>query len=154
MGLASKFPHITKVSTFRDPSKFDNLLVPKLAKSSSYTLSTTNRDRNHGSFRKTIYLSSESLIVLQAAITLAPPSGQLTAAQGNPRSTAIRAVAKANDLELEIVETEPAKGVSPDYLKINKLGKVPTFVGSDGYVLTECIAIAIYRTYFLIDKHN
>merc|ERR1711964_378208 len=45
-----------------------------------------------------------------------------------------------------IVETEPAKGVSAEYLKINKLGKVPTFVGADGYTLHECIAIAIYIT--------
>lgn len=66
--------------------------------------------------------------------------------QGNPRSTAIRAVAKANKLDLEIVHTEPAKGVSTEYLKLNKLGKVPTFEGADGYILSECIAIAIYRT--------
>lgn len=64
--------------------------------------------------------------------------------QGNPRSTAIRAVAKANDLDLEIVHTEPAKGVDTDYLKLNKLGKVPTFEGKDGFILTECIAIAVY----------
>jgi len=67
--------------------------------------------------------------------------------QGNPRTTAIRAVAKANKLDLEIDETEPAKGVSQEYLKINPLGKVPSFVGADGYQLTECIAIAIYSTY-------
>lgn len=64
--------------------------------------------------------------------------------QGNPRSVAIRAVAKANNVDLDIVETEPAKGVSAEYLKLNKLGKVPTFVGADGYTLHECVAIAIY----------
>lgn len=53
-------------------------------------------------------------------------------------------MAKANKLDLEIVHTEPAKGVDTEYLKLNKLGKVPTFQGNDGYVLTECIAIAIY----------
>jgi len=42
------------------------------------------------------------------------------------------------------VHTEPAKGVSDEYKKLNKLGKVPTFEGADGYVLTECMAIAIY----------
>jgi elongation factor 1-gamma len=42
------------------------------------------------------------------------------------------------------VHTEPAQGVSEDYLKVNKLGKVPTFVGADGFVLSECIAIAVY----------
>lgn len=64
--------------------------------------------------------------------------------QGNPRSVAIRAVAKANNVELDIVETEPAKGVPAEYLKFNKLGKVPTFVGTDGYTLHEAVAIAIY----------
>ncbi|EON62153.1 elongation factor EF-1 gamma subunit [Coniosporium apollinis CBS 100218] len=72
--------------------------------------------------------------------------GKLYTYPGNPRSTAIRAVAKANDLDLEIVHTEPAKGVSTDYLKLNKLGKVPTFEGKDGFILTECIAIAVYVT--------
>jgi elongation factor 1-gamma len=56
------------------------------------------------------------------------------------------AVAKANNVELEIIETEPAKGLSAEYLKLNKLGKVPTFVGADGYTLHEAIAIAIYST--------
>lgn len=70
-----------------------------------------------------------------------------TPAQGNPRTTALLAVAKANNLNLDIVHTEPAKGVDTEYLKLNKLGKVPTFEGTDGYVLTECIAIAIYRTF-------
>ncbi|KAL9591169.1 MAG: hypothetical protein Q9203_000041 [Teloschistes exilis] len=66
--------------------------------------------------------------------------------QGNPRSTAIRAVAKANKLDLELVDTNPANGVSQDYLKINQLGKIPSFVGADGYTLTESMAIAIYIT--------
>ena len=66
--------------------------------------------------------------------------------QDNPRSTAIRAVAKANKLDLEFVDTEPAKGVPTEYLKINPLGKIPSFEGADGYVLTEAIAIAIYST--------
>jgi hypothetical protein len=37
--------------------------------------------------------------------------------------------------------------VSADYLKLNKLGKVPTFEGADGFVLSECIAIAVYCKY-------
>lgn len=68
----------------------------------------------------------------------------LNTSQGNPRSTAIRAVAKENKLDLEIVQTVPHEGVSPDYLKINHLGKIPSFVGADGYTLTECMAVAIY----------
>lgn len=63
--------------------------------------------------------------------------------QANPRSTAIKAVAKANGLELEIVDVDVTKP-TPEYLKLNKLGKVPTFEGEDGYVLYECMAIAIY----------
>ena len=65
--------------------------------------------------------------------------------QSNVRSKAIRAVAKANKLDLEIVDIDSSKGpLSTEYLKLNKLGKIPSFVGADGYELTECIAIAIY----------
>lgn len=35
-------------------------------------------------------------------------------------------------------------GVSKEYLSINPLGQVPTFVGADGFVLSESIAIAVY----------
>lgn len=66
--------------------------------------------------------------------------------QANPRTVSLLAVAKENGLDLEQVTVEPEKGLSDDYLKLNPLGKVPTFEGSDGYVLTECIAIAVYRT--------
>jgi glutathione S-transferase len=75
------------------------------------------------------------------------PRPVLTLSQGNARSTALKAVAKANKLELEIVDDVQEGGVKADYLLLNKLGKVPTFQGSDGYVLSECIAIAIYRMY-------
>lgn len=70
--------------------------------------------------------------------------GKLYSYSGNPRTTSLLAVAKENGLEIEFVDTEPAKGVSADYLKLNKLGKVPTFEGADGFVLSECIAIAVY----------
>lgn len=36
--------------------------------------------------------------------------------------------------------------MSADYRKINSLGKIPTFVGADGYTLTESLAIAVYIT--------
>lgn len=42
----------------------------------------------------------------------------------------------------------PDKGVSTEYLKLNKLGKVPTFEGADGFVLSEAVAIAVYRRSF------
>jgi len=72
--------------------------------------------------------------------------GKLYTQGDNTRSAAIKIVAKLNDLELEIVETEIGDKAPLDYLKYNKLGQIPTFVGSDGYVLTEAIAIAIYIT--------
>jgi elongation factor 1-gamma len=72
--------------------------------------------------------------------------GKLYTTGDNPRSTAIKAVAVANNIDLEIVNTEPQKGVSDEYLKINALGKIPTFVGADGFILNESIAIAIYIT--------
>ncbi|KAK4241114.1 hypothetical protein C8A03DRAFT_12582 [Achaetomium macrosporum] len=71
--------------------------------------------------------------------------GKLYTYPGNSRSTAIRAVAKANNLELEEVEVDP-KQPTEDFLKANPLHKVPTFVGADGFVLTECIAVAVYVT--------
>ncbi|KAK0651786.1 hypothetical protein B0T16DRAFT_504068 [Cercophora newfieldiana] len=71
--------------------------------------------------------------------------GKLYTYEANPRSTAILAVAKANNLELKIVETNTEKPTE-EYLKYNALSKVPTFVGFDGYVLSECIAIAVYIT--------
>ena len=68
--------------------------------------------------------------------------------QGNPRTNVLLVVAKANNLELDLVKTIPHENVNmtDDYRKMNKLGRIPTFEGSDGYVLSECIAIAIYRT--------
>lgn len=72
--------------------------------------------------------------------------GKLYGFPGNPRTIVLQAIAKANNLDVELVHTEPAKGVSEDYRKINKLGRVPSFVGADGFVLTEVIAIAIYLT--------
>ncbi|KAF2124828.1 hypothetical protein P153DRAFT_301715 [Dothidotthia symphoricarpi CBS 119687] len=70
--------------------------------------------------------------------------GKLYSYAGNPRTTSLLAVAKENGLDVEFVETEPAKGVPAEYLKLNKLGKVPTFEGADGFVLSESVAIAVY----------
>lgn len=72
--------------------------------------------------------------------------GKLYSFKGNARTNVILAVAKANNLDLEIVETKPPDTYPEDYLKINPLGKIPSFVGADGYELTEAIAIAIYIT--------
>lgn len=74
------------------------------------------------------------------------PFGTLYTRPENPRSTAIRAIAKVNNLDIDVVEIEPVQAAAEEYLKFNKLGKIPTFVGSDGFVLSESIAIAIYLT--------
>lgn len=68
--------------------------------------------------------------------------------QDNARSTALLAIAKEYNLDIELVETRPPN-ITADYLKLNPLGRVPTFVGSNGFVLTESIAIAIYRMSYL-----
>lgn len=55
------------------------------------------------------------------------------------------AVAKANGLEIELINEQPFEGVSAAYLSLNTLGKIPTFQGEDGFILSETIAISIYR---------
>ncbi|KAL4864310.1 hypothetical protein BDV12DRAFT_176430 [Aspergillus spectabilis] len=58
------------------------------------------------------------------------------------RTIAIKAVAQANGLTLDIREVPK----TPDHLSISKLGKVPAFHGADGFKLFECMAIALYIT--------
>lgn len=66
-------------------------------------------------------------------------------AQPNPRSFAILAVAQAQGLELEIVDASRENAENhARLLKVNPLGQVPVLVTVDGYVLTECIPIALY----------
>ncbi|KAF2757123.1 eEF1-gamma domain-containing protein [Pseudovirgaria hyperparasitica] len=72
--------------------------------------------------------------------------GKLYSFKGNSRTTALLAVAKENNLDIELVHTEPGSDVPTEYLKLNKLGKIPTFHGKDDFVLTEAIAIAVYLT--------
>jgi glutathione S-transferase len=69
----------------------------------------------------------------------------LTLLQENARTTALLAVAKENKLDIEFVETRtPIADDNLEYIKLNPLKQVPTFVGANGFVLTESIAIAIY----------
>jgi len=72
--------------------------------------------------------------------------GKIYGYKSNPRTNALLIVAKANNLDIELVQVEPPQGVTDDYRKLNKLGKIPTFEGADNYVLTEVIAIAVYLT--------
>ena len=54
-------------------------------------------------------------------------------------------LAKANNLDIEIIETVPPTK-ELEYLKLHPLDKVPTFVGANDWVLTEVMAISIYCT--------
>ncbi len=60
-------------------------------------------------------------------------------------------MAKANNLDIELVDTVPATAPA-EYSKINALGKIPTFVGADGFVLSEAIAIYIYGRFIMIRR--
>lgn len=62
-------------------------------------------------------------------------------------------MAKANKLDIEYIDATPLKGHA-DYLKLNPLNRVPSFEGKDGYVLSECMAIAIYRKFVRIPEDN
>ncbi|KAI1410239.1 glutathione S-transferase [Hypoxylon sp. FL1857] len=66
----------------------------------------------------------------------------------NPRTVAILAVANEQGLKLDLIYADKEKNREnyEQLLQINPLGQVPTFVGADGYVLTECMAIALYIT--------
>jgi len=75
------------------------------------------------------------------------PFGKLYGYKGNPRTNVLSVIAKANGLDVELVETKPGtESITADYRKLNKLGKIPTFEGADGYVVNEVIAIAVYLT--------
>ncbi|KAK5090687.1 elongation factor EF-1 gamma subunit [Lithohypha guttulata] len=72
--------------------------------------------------------------------------GKLYGFDGNARTMVCLAVAKENNLDIEYVQTDPSKGLSAEYTKLNPLKKVPTFEAANGWVLSEVIAIAIYFT--------
>ncbi len=67
--------------------------------------------------------------------------GKLYSYIGNPRTTALLAVARANNLDVQIEEVKPHDA---KLLEKFPMGKVPGFEGSDGYLLFETNAIAIY----------
>jgi glutathione S-transferase len=78
--------------------------------------------------------------------------GKLYGFGDNARSVVNLVVAKENKLDIELVDTRPPD-VSVDYLKLNPMGKVPTFVSSNGFILTEAMAIAIYCKQPLLQPH-
>ncbi|KAJ5701484.1 Elongation factor 1-gamma 2 [Penicillium malachiteum] len=74
--------------------------------------------------------------------------GKLYGLPDNGRTLSILVAAKHNDLDLELVQTQPnaAANSSAEYRKVQPLGKIPAFEGANGFTLSEVIAIAIYVT--------
>ncbi|PIA99570.1 putative sterigmatocystin biosynthesis protein stcT [Cercospora beticola] len=64
--------------------------------------------------------------------------------QFNPRTPAILAVAKSYGLDLATKTIVSAEDASDEYLDLNPLGKIPTLVAANGFVVSECIAVALY----------
>ncbi|ROT40824.1 elongation factor 1-gamma 1 [Sodiomyces alkalinus F11] len=71
--------------------------------------------------------------------------GKLFGIKGNPRTTVLKVIANANGLDLDFVEVD-FKNPTAEHLKASPLGKIPAFVGEDGFALSEVIAVAIYLT--------
>ncbi|KAL1898397.1 elongation factor EF-1 gamma subunit [Ceratocystis pirilliformis] len=69
--------------------------------------------------------------------------GKLFTVAGNSRTTGILAVAKANNIDLEVVEAQIGNATA-EHLDVHGLGKIPALITEDGYKLFESTAIAIY----------
>ncbi|KAL4885425.1 glutathione S-transferase [Aspergillus karnatakaensis] len=69
------------------------------------------------------------------------PFGEIYGAQDNPRT--LPSLVAAKELGLELTLRAPNVS-SEEYLKLNPQGLIPTFVGADGFVLTESTAILTY----------
>ncbi|KAJ5552796.1 hypothetical protein N7494_002174 [Penicillium frequentans] len=74
--------------------------------------------------------------------------GKLYGLPENGRTLSILVAAKHNDLDIELVQTQPnaSANSSAEYRKVQPLGKIPAFEGANGFNLSEVIAIAIYVT--------
>jgi len=74
--------------------------------------------------------------------------GKIYGAPTAAKVTRVVAAANVNGLELEVVSTLPVQDShKPEFLAKFPLGKVPTFEGTDGLVLTESRTILKYGTY-------
>ena len=62
----------------------------------------------------------------------------------NARRAVMTAVHLGTKLELVVVDLAKGEQRSPEYLKLNPNGRVPTLVDDDGFVLTESHAIMQY----------
>ncbi|KAJ5920937.1 Elongation factor 1-gamma 2 [Penicillium verhagenii] len=74
--------------------------------------------------------------------------GKLYGLPENGRTLSILVAAKHNDLDIELVQTQPNASANSgaEYRKVQPLGKIPAFEGANGFNLSEAIAIAIYVT--------
>lgn len=59
----------------------------------------------------------------------------------------MRVAGKDAGLDIELAETTPH---AENYAEVNPLGKIPAFVGANGFTLTESVAIAVFRMFFFI----
>ena len=74
--------------------------------------------------------------------------GKLYGTSLSPKVLRIRAAAKVNGLNLEVVETAAVKdSYKPEFTSKFPLGQVPAFEGPDNFLLTESRAILRYGTY-------
>lgn len=91
---------------------------------------------------------SESSTVSLYVLLLRTSTISSDSSQDNGRTIATLVAAKHNGLELDLVKTEAScsKNSSPEYRKVQPLGKIPAFEGANGFKLSEAIAIAIYGT--------
>jgi Glutathione S-transferase, N-terminal domain len=75
--------------------------------------------------------------------------GKIYGYQQHAKVSRSLAAAKINGGSLDLVETRALNGdcKKPEYLAQWPMGKIPTFVGSDGFTLIEGRAIARYSEY-------
>ncbi|CAK4034449.1 sterigmatocystin biosynthesis stcT [Lecanosticta acicola] len=71
-----------------------------------------------------------------------------------PRSIAVRVLAKTLKLDVELKHINGSEDADASYLSLNPLGKIPTFVDGDGFVLKECCAILTYIATKYQEKKN
>ncbi|KAL4761853.1 glutathione S-transferase family protein [Aspergillus foveolatus] len=71
--------------------------------------------------------------------------GTLYTHNPTPRATTLLALAKLHNLDVKIIHAERKnKETFEELCRYNPLGQVPTFVGADGFVLSECIPLTLY----------
>src|SRR3954447_3315764 len=81
-------------------------------------------------FRKTLWLCGtfpclQYFLHYRTLLRFSRDTDQTSFVQNNARSTVLLVVAKANNLDIELVETRPPN-VDAEYLKLNPLGCIPT----------------------------